>query len=119
MLASSIVNYGIPAALVLTLVLSFFFYRRVSSRATDSSSAQDAAVAALADPSLVASSNVPDSATPHAAGESLTSSAGGTVDEDSLELAKRVESIGGAEAEGVEEEGGGTEVSRVGAERRL
>jgi len=45
MLASSIVNYGIPAALVLTLALSIFFYRRASSRDSDPSSAPDAAVA--------------------------------------------------------------------------
>lgn len=102
MFASSIVNYGIPAVIIVTLSLSLFFYRRRSASAPPSSSTSsnsDAAVAPLADPSLVASSNVPDSATAHAADTSETASAGGTVDEDSLELAKRVESIGDDEAE--------------------
>lgn len=108
MFASSIVTYGIPAAIIIVLGLSLYFYRRGShlddpssaAPSSSTSSNSDAAVAPLADPSLVASSNVPDSATAHAADTPETASAGGTVDEDSLELAKRVESIGGDVADG-------------------
>jgi fused signal recognition particle receptor len=57
MLASSIVNYGIPAAIVLVVVLSVVIYRRRGSSAVAESDA----------PSRLASSNVPASSAPHAA----------------------------------------------------
>jgi fused signal recognition particle receptor len=100
MLASSIVNYGIPAAIVLVVVLSVIVYRRRGSSAVAESDAPSSSASLpLADSSHVASSNVPNSATASAEVGELPDSAGDTVDDDSLELAKRVESIGGATAE--------------------
>lgn len=100
MLASSIVNYGIPAAIVLVVVLSVVIYRRRGSSAVAESDAPPSSASVLlADSSHVASSNVPNSATAPAEAGELPDSAGDTVDDDSLELAKRVESIGGATAE--------------------
>jgi fused signal recognition particle receptor len=100
MLASSIVNYGIPAAIVLVVILSVIVYRRKGSSAVAESDAPSSSASLpLADSSHVASSNVPNSATASAEVGELPDSAGDTVDDDSLELAKRVESIGVATAE--------------------
>ncbi|MCE2735083.1 MAG: signal recognition particle-docking protein FtsY [Ilumatobacteraceae bacterium] len=100
MLASDLVNYGIPAAVIVVLCLSFIVYRsRRQAPGESLPSASDAAAAPLADPSLLASSNVPDSTTAHTADTSSVASTGDTVDEDSLEPAKRVESIGVTEVE--------------------
>jgi len=115
MLASDLVNYGIPAVAIAVLGISFVVYRSRTKPGESLPSASDAAVAPLADPSLLASSNVPDSTTAHTADTSSTASTGGIVDEDSLEPAKRVESIGVTE---VEAHGGtvesGTEVEAHG-----
>ena len=100
MLASDLVNYGIPAVAVVVLGISFVVYRsRRQAPGKSVPSASDAAAAPLADPSLLASSNVPDSTTAHTADTSSTASTGDTVDEDSLEPATRVESIGVTEVE--------------------
>ena len=115
MLASDLVNYGIPAVAIAVLGISFVVYRSRTKPGESLPSASDAAVAPLADPSLLASSNVPDSTTAHTADTSSTASTGDIVDEDSLEPAKRVESIGVTE---VEARGGtvesGTEVEAHG-----
>ena len=115
MLASDLVNYGIPAVAIAVLGISFVVYRSRTKPGESLPSASDAAVAPLADPSLLASSNVPDSTTAHTADTSSTASTGDIVDEDSLEPAKRVESIGVTE---VEAHGGtvesGTEVEAHG-----
>ena len=115
MLASDLVNYGIPAVAIVVLGISFVVYRSRTKPGESLPSASDAAVAPLADPSLLASSNVPDSTTAHTADTSSTASTGDIVDEDSLEPAKRVESIGVTE---VEAHGGivesGTEVEAHG-----
>jgi fused signal recognition particle receptor len=99
MLASDLVNYGIPAVAIAVLGISFVVYRSRTKPGESLPSASDAAVAPLADPSLLASSNVPDSTTAHTADTSSTASTGDIVDEDSLEPAKRVESIGVTEVE--------------------
>jgi fused signal recognition particle receptor len=99
MLASDLVNYGIPAVAIVVLGISFVVYRSRTKPGESLPSASDAAVAPLADPSLLASSNVPDSTTAHTADTSSTASTGDIVDEDSLEPAKRVESIGVTEVE--------------------
>lgn len=99
MLASDLVNYGIPAVAVVVLGVSFVVYRSRTKPGESLPSASDAAAAPLADPSLLASSNVPDSTTAHTADTSSTASTGDTVDEDSLEPATRVESIGVTEVE--------------------
>ena len=99
MLASDLVNYGIPAVAVVVLGVSFVVYRSRRESNESVPSASDAAAAPLADPSLLASSNVPDSTTAHTADTSSTASTGDTVDEDSLEPATRVESIGVTEVE--------------------
>lgn len=62
MLASDIVNYGVPAAIVVVAGLSFYFYRRRGVSASDVVSA----VAESDAPSRLASSKVPESPTPHA-----------------------------------------------------
>ena len=115
MLASDLVNYGIPAVAIAVLGISFVVYRSRTKPGESLPSASDAAVAPLADPSLLASSDVPDSTTAHTADTSSTASTGDIVDEDSLEPAKRVESIGVTE---VEAHGGtvesGTEVEAHG-----
>jgi fused signal recognition particle receptor len=115
MLASDLVNYGIPAVAIAVLGISFVVYRSRTKPGESLPSASDAAVAPLADPSLLASSNVPDSTTAHTADTLSTASTGDIVDEDSLEPAKRVESIGVTE---VEAHGGtvesGTEVEAHG-----
>jgi len=105
MLASSIVNYGIPAAIVLVLIFGIVAYRirrrgaAAGAAVAESSAPSSSASMPLADSSHVASSNVPNSATAPAEAGELPDSAGDTVDDDSLELAKRVESIGGDTAE--------------------
>jgi len=99
MLASDLVNYGIPAVAISVLGISFVVYRSRTKPGESLPSASDAAVAPLADPSLLASSNVPDSTTAHTADTLSTASTGDIVDEDSLEPAKRVESIGVTEVE--------------------
>ena len=99
MLASDLVNYGIPAVAVVVLGISFVVYRSRTKSGESLPSASDAVAAPLADPSLLASSNVPDSTTAHTADTSSTASTGDTVDEDSLEPATRVESIGVTEVE--------------------
>lgn len=104
MLASSIVNYGIPAAIVLVVVLSVVIYRRRGSSAVAESDA----------PSRLASSKVPESSAPHAAhGDSL---AGAVAEFGTLERAKSDESASGDEAEGgatVESIGGATAESDI------
>lgn len=90
MLASSIVNYGIPAAIVLVLIFGFVVYRRRSSSAVAESSA------------------------PHAA--QGDSSAGAVAEFGTLELAKSDESASGDEAEDgarVESIGGDTAEATV------
>jgi fused signal recognition particle receptor len=101
MLASDIVNYGVPAAIVVVVGLSFFLYRRRNTSASTAVANDDLSSAAspIADSSLVASSNVPNSATAPAEADLVSDSASDTVDDDSLEPAKRVESIGGDTAE--------------------
>jgi fused signal recognition particle receptor len=99
MLASDLVNYGIPAVALVVLGVSFVVYRSRTKPGESLPSASDAVAAPLADPSLLASSNVPDSTTAHTADTSSTASTGDTVDEDSLEPATRVESIGVTEVE--------------------
>jgi fused signal recognition particle receptor len=102
MLASDIVNYGVPAAAIVVVVgLSFFLYRRRNTSASTAVANDDLSSAAspIADSSLVASSNVPNSATAPAEADLVSDSASDTVDDDSLEPAKRVESIGGDTAE--------------------
>jgi len=103
MLASDIVNYGVPAAAAIVVVvgLSFFLYRRRNTSASTAVANDDLSSAAspIADSSLVASSNVPNSATAPAEADLVSDSASDTVDDDSLEPAKRVESIGGDTAE--------------------
>jgi fused signal recognition particle receptor len=101
MLASDIVNYGVPAAIVVVVGLSFFLYRRRNTSASTAVANDDLSSAAspIADSSLVASSNVPNSATAPAESDLVSDSASDTVDDDSLEPAKRVESIGGDTAE--------------------
>ena len=106
MLASSIVNYGVPAAIVVVLLLgivAFRLRRRGVSAVAESDAPSTSASSSLADSSLIASSNVPNSATTPADVEEMPDSAGDTVDDDSLELAKRVESIGVAGADAGEE----------------
>jgi fused signal recognition particle receptor len=101
MLASDIVNYGVPAAIVVVVGLSFFLYRRRNTSASTAVANDDLSSAAspIADSSLVASSNVPNSATAPAEADLVSDSASDTVDDDSLEPEKRVESIGGDTAE--------------------
>jgi len=101
MLASDIVNYGVPAAIVVVAGLSFFLYRRRNTSASTAVANDDLSSASspIADSSLVASSNVPNSATAPAEADLVSDSASDTVDDDSLEPAKRVESIGGDTAE--------------------
>lgn len=127
MLASDIVNYGVPAAVVVVVGLSFFLYRRRNTSASTAVANDDLSSASspIADSSLVASSNVPNSATAPAEADLVSDSASDTVDDDSLEPAKRVESIGGATAEAdiadaaeVEEEGA-TVRERTGRTRSL
>ncbi|MGA0118110.1 MAG: signal recognition particle-docking protein FtsY [Ilumatobacteraceae bacterium] len=107
MLASSIVNYGVPAAIVVVLLLlgivAFRLRRGGVSGVAESDAPSTSASSSLADSSLIASSNVPNSATTPADVEEMPDSAGDTVDDDSLELAKRVESIGVAGADAGEE----------------
>jgi len=88
MLASSIVNYGIPAAIVLVLIFGV-----VAFRIRRRGAAAGAAVAESDAPSRLASSKVPESSAPHAA-HSDTSASG-----DEAEGGVTVESIGGATAE--------------------
>ena len=104
MLASSIVNYGIPAAIVLVLIFGVVAYR-IRRRGV----AAGAAVAESDAPSCLASSKVPESSAPHAAHSD--SSAGAVVEFGTLERAKSDESASGDEAEGgarVESIGGAT-----------
>lgn len=107
MLASSIVNYGVPAAIVVVLLLlgivAFRLRRGGVSGVAESDAPSTSASSSLADSSLIASSNVPNSATTPADVEEMPDSAGDTVDDDSLELAKSVESIGVAGADAGEE----------------
>jgi fused signal recognition particle receptor len=113
MLASDLVNYGIPAVAIAVLGISFVVYRSRTKPGESLPSASDAAVAPLADPSLLASSNVPDSTTAHTADTSSTASTGDIVDEDSLEPAKRVESGTEVEAHGGTVESGEDEKASV------
>jgi fused signal recognition particle receptor len=101
MLASDIVNYGVPAAIVVVAGVCFFLYRRRNTSTSDAIANDDLSSASspIADSSLVASSNVPNSATAPAEADLVSDSASDTVDDDSLEPAKRVESIGGATAD--------------------
>lgn len=119
MLASSVVNYGIPAAIAVVLFGTVLIIRLRSSKPERSASASasspladpssasapridQSASSPLADPSLVASSNVPGAAT--ATADDSNTSAGDTVDEDSFEPAIGVEAIGVAEAEAIGDE---------------
>ena len=87
MFASDIVNYGVPAAIVVVAALSFYFYRRKGVPAVAESDA----------PSRLASSKVPESSAPHAAHTDF--SAGAVAEFGTLELAKSDESASGDEAE--------------------
>jgi fused signal recognition particle receptor len=84
MLASDIVNYGVPAAIVVVVGLSFFLYRRRNTSASTAVANDDLSSAAspIADSSLVASSNVPNSATAPAEADLVSDSASDTVDDD-------------------------------------
>ncbi len=104
MFSSTLVNYGIPAAVVIIVVVGILYAR--SRRSVSPPDVAAGSPRAVADPSLVASSNVPESTT--APVPAADTSAGDTVAEDSLELAKRVEAIGGTEAEGGDVESGAT-----------
>ncbi len=92
MLASSIVNYGIPAAIVLVLIFGVVAYR-IRRRGV----AAGAAVAESDAPSRLASSKVPESSAPHAAHSDT--SAGAVAEFGTLERAKSDESASGDEAE--------------------
>ena len=81
MLASSIVNYGIPAALVLLIVFTLVVRRSRSSKGTAPSSA------APVDSTLFASSNESSSTTPPEGPLSDSSAAGTVVESGTFELA--------------------------------
>ena len=89
MLASSIVNYGIPAAIIVVLGLSFFLYRRSSTHA---------AVAPPIDSTLFAGSNESSSTVPPAELVGEETAADAVAESGTFELATSDGSASGATA---------------------